>query len=154
MRFNAFSARHKEPCFSLRKRSGAQSRQDIYCFHFVSRQQLIAYCVPLLLPPTGANLFRLNSTVVSLMPFEKTGKKYHIVCGWLMNKILPRDSFMKQQKPSITKLIPKLKKKVCNKYICEVFSRIIWRHQQAQFFIITKQHASLIILMVLIHSPI
>lgn len=27
------------------------------------------------------------------MPFEKTGKKYHIVCGWLMNKILPREFY-------------------------------------------------------------
>lgn len=61
--------------------SGAQSTQDIYCFHFVLRRQLIAYCVPLLLPPTGANLFRLNSTVVSLMPFgkkRKGGGTYHL----------------------------------------------------------------------------
>lgn len=32
-----------------------------------------AYCVPLLQHPTGANLFRLNSTVVSSMFFEKRG---------------------------------------------------------------------------------
>lgn len=52
----ALNETDREARFSPHQRSGAR----IYCFHFVLRHQLIAYCVPLLLLPTGANLFRLK----------------------------------------------------------------------------------------------
>lgn len=91
---------------SWRKRSQAWSQQDIYLLHFILRQQLIAYCVPLLLPPTGGNLFRLNCTVCSLMHFKGNfffiklsevvwGTKYdHKIFIWTLQEIkqYPADS--------------------------------------------------------------
>jgi hypothetical protein len=43
---------------------------------------LLLIALPLLLPPTGANLFRLKSPVVFLMPFGKKRKQRNsIICG-------------------------------------------------------------------------
>lgn len=140
----------REPRLSPRQRSGARSRQDIYCFHFVLRQQLIAYCVPLLLPPTGANLFRLNCTVVSLMPFgekKKKGKKtpsYILRLGEERN-ITKRLFYEAAEKWSITKLIPNDEEKSSDCCSLEVFGRIVWPHHQAQFFSLTIYYAPIII---------
>lgn len=74
------------------------SRADIYCFHFVSRQELIAYCALLLLPPTGANLFRFNSSVVSFMLLgKKTGGDIFCEFVRLLNKISLRHCLRKWQ---------------------------------------------------------
>lgn len=62
-----------------------------------------AYCAPLLLPPTGANLFRSNSSVVSFMLLEK--KREGIFCVCLLNKISWQDIVGRSGKMSITNLM-------------------------------------------------
>lgn len=77
-----------EPRFSTCQGGGARSRRRIYYFHFVLRQPLIVlhyYCLQL-----GANLFRLDSAVVSLMPFSlfccKKREGFYRPTAWQKNK--------------------------------------------------------------------
>lgn len=79
-----------EPRFSTCQSGGGRSRRRIYYFHFVLRQPLIVlhyYCLQL-----GANLFRLDSAVVSLMPFS-------LFCCKKKGGLLLSDWWAKKKKP-------------------------------------------------------